>query len=146
VLRPSGTALSLADKPLPTPRPRGCTPLAADGWTEMSILKISIPGWLPQWRWLRAFGRSIACSLGFLLYNLSRKAAFRYLAYARLARLVCTRYSFFRKLARMYSLTILHRCPKQTSLLFTMGVKPRRVAHSIFTTQRSTNTVYPCPL
>jgi hypothetical protein len=36
----------------------------------------------------------------------------------------------------MYSLTILHRRPKQTSLLFAMGVKPRRVAHSIFTTQR----------
>jgi hypothetical protein len=34
----------------------------------------------------------------------------------------------------MYSLTILHRFPKQTSLLFAMGVKPRRVAHSIFTT------------
>jgi hypothetical protein len=34
----------------------------------------------------------------------------------------------------------LHRCPKQTSLLFAIGVKPRQVAHSIFTTQRSTDT------
>jgi hypothetical protein len=44
------------------------------------LIKISIPGWLRQWRWLRAFRhlgwRSIACSSGFLLNNLSRKAAF----------------------------------------------------------------------